>query len=77
MANLPVPESSGRRRHLYLVEIILGLAFVGLIAAIVWSNNGSWNESAKSNVVVLTARNWDKEIAQSKVPVLVEFWGKH
>jgi len=28
MANLPVPESSGRRRHLYLVEIILGLAFV-------------------------------------------------
>ncbi len=29
---------------------------------------------ASANVVELTAANWDKEVAQSDKPVLVDFW---
>src|SRR5262245_36404485 len=29
---------------------------------------------ASANIIELTAENWEKEVAQSDVPVLVDFW---
>ena len=80
MPNSPVPESSGRPRHLYLVEILLGAAFLALVAFFMWSANSPREQAGSSHsdkVVTLTAANWEKEVLRSKVPVLVDFWGKH
>lgn len=77
MANLPVPESSGRKRHLYLVEIGLGLAFLAIVGIVIYSNNQSGpSGNDKGGYIVLSDQNWKAEVLDSKVPVLVEFWGE-
>src|SRR5438067_1644637 len=75
MPNPQVPESSRRARHLYLVEIVLGLAFLGLIVAVIWSNRNSAKSTVESELIVkLTAANWQKEVLDSEVPVVVDFY---
>jgi len=70
-------ESSRRARHLYVVEIVLGIAFLGIIAAIVWSNRTRAKSSHEAEeIVVLTAATWNKEVLDSPVPVVVDFWAE-
>jgi thioredoxin 1 len=67
------PESPGRVRNLYLVELLLGGGLLLLVAAIFFTNNGG-SGKANANIVTLTAENWQKEVVESPVPVVVDFW---
>src|SRR5438552_1296994 len=71
-------ESSGRGRHLYLIEIVLGAGLLLMVVLIYLSNNphgrNNDQEPAHANIVTLTAANWKKEVLQSPVPVVVDFW---
>lgn len=73
----PSPESSGRGRNLYLIELLLGGGLLVLVVAIFFANDGAKDrDSAKvsGNVVILTTENWQKEVMESPVPVVVDFW---
>src|SRR5437667_353925 len=53
--------------------LILGvLAGVALIAFIVW-DSPSTRKSGSSHVVEITQANWQKEVVESDIPVLVDF----
>jgi thioredoxin 1 len=75
-------ESSKGRRHLYVVETLLGVAFLLVIALVVWSNRtggrsalgDNHDDPEKANTVTLTSANWQKEVVESRVPVIVDFW---
>jgi thiol-disulfide isomerase/thioredoxin len=81
----PSPESSGRVRNLYLIELLLGGALLALVVAIFVANNGNkdGNSGTRSklppgtesvNIVTLTSENWQQEVVDSPVPVVVDFW---
>lgn len=55
--------------------LIVGLlAGVGFVAFIVWDSSNSQTPKAGSGeVVVLTLANWQKEVLESDVPVVVDF----
>jgi thioredoxin 1 len=67
------PESSGRVRNLYLVELLLGGGLLVVILAIFFANNGG-SAKPNANIVTLTTQNWQKEVVESRVPVVVDFW---
>jgi thioredoxin 1 len=77
-AHVGKSESPVRRRNLYLLESLLGVAFLGLIVLVVWSNRKpsphEEPDDAHPNTVKLTAANWQKEVLDSPVPVIVDFW---
>lgn len=71
------PESSRPVRNLYLIELLLGGGLLVLVVAIFFANDSARDGSstkANANVVTLTAENWQKEVMESKVPVVVDFW---
>src|SRR5271165_2501165 len=75
----PAPESSGRVRHLYLVELLLGAGLVGLVVLIFLTGNRrdrdeSGTGSGHGKIVTLTEDNWQHEVAHSSVPVVVDFY---
>jgi thioredoxin 1 len=67
----PARESSGRVRHLYLIEVVLGAALVALVVGIFLTNG---QRGGSEHVVQLTAANWQKEVVDSPVPVVVDFY---
>ena len=75
----PSDESSRPVRHLYLVEIVLGAGLLLLFALIFLSGNprdrgNEAPEDAHANIVKVTAANWHKEVENSAMPVVVDFW---
>src|SRR5258708_24666633 len=69
----PASESSGRVRHLYVIEMLLGAGLLLLVIGIFVANNGPPKGSG-GNIVTLTTANWQTEVARSPVPVVVDFW---
>src|SRR5260221_8217229 len=69
----PASESSGRVRHLYVIEMLLGAGLLLLVIGIFFANNGPPKGSG-GNIVTLTTANWQTEVARSPVPVVVDFW---
>jgi thioredoxin 1 len=69
----PGRESSGRVRNLYLIEIVLGIGLLAMIVMIFYANNRQPG-GAEVGIVTLTTENWQKEVVDSRVPVLVDFW---
>ena len=73
-------ESSGGGRHLYLIEIVLGAVLLLVVVLIYLSNkprsrdDDDNTDNSHGNVVKLTAANWRKEVIDSPIPVLVDFW---
>jgi hypothetical protein len=66
-----------------LVELLLGGVLLLIVGAILWNNQppadnrdqeekGSHSKNAR--VVTLTAANWQKEVLDSPIPVIVDFW---
>src|SRR5207302_1922674 len=73
----PNPESSGGGRNLYLVEMLLGGGLLLLVVAILAGYYlPSGTRGHGGNIVTLTAANWRKEVIESKVPVVVDFWAE-
>jgi thioredoxin 1 len=77
----PSPESSRPARNLYLIELLLGGGLVVLVVAIFFANDGTKDRGSgqtpgkeSANVVTLTAENWQHEVLESPVPVVVDFW---
>ncbi len=60
--------SSGGARKLYLLELALGGAFVAVVAVVFFAS------TAHSTTVQLTEANWQREVVESPVPVVVDFW---
>jgi thioredoxin 1 len=65
------------------MEIVLGGSFLLLIVLVFMYGNPRNDQSGKrnseyvesnANVITLTTANWEKEVLNSKVPVLVDFW---
>ena len=75
--NQPTTQPSYSPPWLLIVGLVLGVSF---IAYIMWdtfvpsSPKGSQTRSA--NVVELTSDTWQKEVIESKVPVVVDFTAK-
>jgi thioredoxin 1 len=70
-------ESLRPRRNLYTVEIVLGIVMLGLVALIFYNNSapsGIRSKTEDANIVTLTPANWQTEVVDSKVPVVVDFW---
>lgn len=81
----PSPESSRPARNLYLIELLLGGGLLVLVVAIFFANDGSKGGGSgtrskpapgteSANIVTLTAENWQREVVDSPVPVVVDFW---
>jgi len=81
----PSPESSGRRRHLYLIELVLGGGFVLLVVLIFMSGNprgdrndrggaSTKHDAPNPNIVTVTSGTWQREVLDSRTPVVVDFW---
>ena len=68
------PESSRRGRNLYLIEMLLGACLLLLIFGMLYVNYRKEPSMAGANVVEFTSDNWQKEVAESTVPVVVDFW---
>ena len=72
--NQPTPTSS---MSFAWIGLLLGF---GLIALVVWNNLGadtptsSKHKPSNPEVITLNSGNWQKEVADSKIPVLVDFW---
>lgn len=65
-----VPQRSGA--WLLLVGLALG---AGLLVFMAWDSIAhTFRGSSKGPVVELTDANWQEEVVDSKVPVLVDFW---
>jgi thioredoxin 1 len=69
----PSPESSGRARNLYLIELVLGGALLLLVFAIFFANKTE-KKQENAAIVTLTSANWKQEVEDSPVPVVVDFW---
>ena len=78
--NPPNLESSRRVRHLYVVEVVLAAVVLGMIVALVYYNKPPADDGPKTaasggkKIVTLTLANWQKEVLESPVPVIVDFW---
>jgi thioredoxin 1 len=71
-----------------VVEIVLASAVLAILVVVLLSSNAprdrgderngksqmSGRASAHDQVVTLTAANWEREVIESKVPVVVDFW---
>jgi thioredoxin 1 len=68
----PTTQASFSPPWFLIVGILAGMA---LIAFIVWDSPGSARKKGGSaHVVELTQANWQIEVVESDVPVVVDFW---
>ena len=70
--NQPSNESGLSSSWLLIAGLLLGAALLGFMA---WDSSAARREhvAASGNVIELTAANWQSEVVQSKVPVLIDF----
>ena len=73
--NQPTDQSSSSGPWLLIIGLLLG---AGLLVFMTWDGLSHSKDGAKGSdqVVILTDANWQKEVVESDVPVLVDFWAE-
>jgi thioredoxin 1 len=69
--NPPATQNGASPPWLFLGGLLLGALLLGFM---VWDSIPPSKNASSANVVELTAENWEKEVVESKVPVVVDFW---
>jgi thioredoxin 1 len=71
MNNPPAKAPGASPPWLLFLGLMLGGAFVVYMA---WSSFTTSRGRSSRHVIELTSENWQEEVVNSKIPVLVDFW---